>query len=147
MKDNVKDTKQYDDIIHLPHHVSSTHPQMSILDRAAQFSAFAALTGYDGAIKETARLTQERIELDEIAKAILDEKVRIIQDRISEEPELAITYFQPDEKKAGGAYITKKGALKKIDRYERTLLMQDGTRIIIEDILDITGEVVPSQIK
>ena len=134
MINDTNDVHRYEDIINLPHHVSRTHPQMAIIDRAAQFSPFAALTGYEGAIKETARLTDDRMELEESAKAVLDEKLRIIQEQISQEPEISITYFQPDEKKAGGAYLTLGGVVRKIDNYERTVILKDGRRIKINDI-------------
>ena len=96
---------QYEDIINLPHHVSATRPQMSMLDRAAQFSPFAALTGYDAAIKETGRLTDEKIEMDEEALNILNMKFQILVDSLDDEPEVTFTYFKPDERKAGGAYL------------------------------------------
>lgn len=144
MKDDFHDVHQYEDIIALPHHVSKTHPQMSLHDRAAQFSPFAALTGYDGAIKETARLTDKRIELDETRKMVLDEKLRIVQTQRSSEPVIKITYFQPDEKKVGGAYVSAIGTMKKIDEYERIVVMQDGTRIPIAEIIGITGEIFQS---
>ncbi|NLZ82485.1 MAG: hypothetical protein GX915_02335 [Clostridiales bacterium] len=102
------------------------------------------MTGYDGAIKETARLTDKRIELVEAAKSVLDEKLRIIQEQLSSQPEIEITYFQPDEKKAGGVYVSTFGIIKKIDNYKGTILMQDETRIDIEEIISITGEVVQS---
>lgn len=140
------DSKQtnYDDIIHLPHHVSKKHPQMSISDRAAQFAPFAALTGHGAAIKETARLTDARIELDENAKTILDEKLRIIQETLDERPEITVTYFQPDEKKAGGRYVSATGIVKKIDLYRRSVLMEDGRWIPILDIFEIEGELFRS---
>ncbi len=96
----------YDDIINLPYHVSATRPHMTAIDRAAQFPPFAALTGYDSAIKETARLTDERVELDEYAQDALSDRLQIIADRIKEHPEIAIIYFQPDARKNGGAYVT-----------------------------------------
>ena len=136
MEDN-KNRKSYDDIINLPHHISSDHAHMSIPDRAAQFSPFAALTGYDGAIKETARLTDQRIELDESAKNMLDEKLRMLQEQLSKKQEIEIIFFQQDELKAGGAYISIRGIVKQISRYESAIIMQDGTRIHIEDIVDI----------
>lgn len=134
-------TKSYDDIIHLPHHVSVAHPQMAAIDRAAQFSPFAALTGYDAAVKETARLTDERAELDEYMKDALSNKLQITADRLKEHPEIAITYFKPDEKKEGGSYITSMGAVKKIDKYERVVVMTDGTVISIDEIISIEGEI------
>lgn len=139
MNDN-QDTHQYDDIINLPHPVSVTHPRMSLIDRAAQFSPFAALTGYDAAIQETARLTSEKIELDEDGKAALDTKRHLLLDRLGEHPEVAITYFLPDEKKAGGVYVTVTGKVKKLDTYGRSLVMADGTLIPLDDILEIESE-------
>jgi hypothetical protein len=130
----------YDDIIDLPHHTSASRPRMSAHDRAAQFSPFAALTGYDSAVTETARLTDTRVELDEYSKADLNEKLCIIQDRIDQQPEVSITFFQPDKIKSGGAYITATGCVKKIDEYEHAVVMQDATKILINDILEIDGE-------
>lgn len=130
----------YEDIIHLQHHTSTSRPHMSAHDRAAQFSPFAALTGYDSAITETARLTETRVELDEYSKTDLNEKLRIIQDHIAQHFEVSITYFHPDNMKAGGAYITTTGCVKKIDEYEHVVLMQDGTEIPINDILEIDGD-------
>ena len=129
----------YDDIIKLPHHTSTSRPRMSAYDRAAQFSPFAALTGYDSAITETARLTDTRVELDEYSKADLNKKLCIIQDQMDKQSEVSITYFQPDKKKSGGAYITAIGCVKKIDEYGRTVVMRDATKIPIEDILEIDG--------
>ncbi len=133
-------TGPYDDIINLPHHVSRTHPKMSSANRAAQFSPFAALTGYDAAIKETARLTDKRIELGENAMAALDMKLRMLADIIADHPEIAVTYFQSDKKKQGGAYVTDIGSLKKIDDYEGNIVLMSGKKISIEDILDIECE-------
>ena len=137
-------SEPYDDIIDLPHHVSKKHPQMSSINRAAQFSPFAALTGYDSAIKETARLTDKRIVLDENAIADLDMKLNILADMSTEHPEVAVTYFKPDEKKKGGAYITVTGTLKKIDDYERAIVFVSGEKIAIEDILEIECELFKS---
>jgi len=134
-------TNSYDDIIHLPHHVSATHPQMPAADRAAQFSPFAALTGYESVIKEAARLTDKRLELDESAKEALNERLQIIAARLGNCPEISITYFQPDAKKAGGAYVTAIGAVKKIDEYERVIVMTDGLVISIDEILRIDGQI------
>ena len=132
--------KNYDDIINLPHHISATRPQMPMSDRAAQFASFAALTGYDSAIKETGRLTDERIELDEEALTALDMKYQILMDAFDDAPEVEITYFKPDERKAGGAYVTATGAVKRVDDFERQITMQDGTKIPMDDILSIDGE-------
>ena len=128
---------EYDDIINLPHHVSRKHPQMSIHDRAAQFAPFAALTGHGEAIAETARLTDRKIELDDYEKMKLDEKLLILQEHIMEMPEISVTYFCPDEKKEGGKYVTVTKTLRKINEMERTLLMEDGMQIRIEDILEV----------
>lgn len=130
----------YEDIINLPHHVSKTRPQMSMLDRAAQFSPFAALTGYDEAIKETGRLTDEKIELDEDTKAALDMKQAYLIEMIDEQPEITIIYFLPDARKAGGAYETVTGNLKRFDKYERLLILTNGKKIPMDDIADIESD-------
>ena len=130
----------YEDILNLPHHVSKTRPQMSMLDRAAQFSPFAALTGYDDAIKETGRLTDEKIEMDEDRKATLDMKQAYLIEMIDEQPEISITYFLPDAKKSGGAYVTVTGNLKRFDEYERLLILTDGKKIPMDDIADIESD-------
>ena len=128
---------RYDDIINLPHHVSATRPRMSMHDRAAQFSPFAALTGYDDAIDETARLTDKQFELSEDARNRLDEQLRLIADRIEEQPEIEVTYFQPDELKEGGKYVTTKGRVRIIDEYAREIVFADGTRIELDAISEI----------
>ena len=130
----------YEDILNLPHHVSKTRPQMSMLDRAAQFSPFAALTGYADAIKETGRLTDEKIEMDEDRKAALDMKQAYLIEMIDEQPEISITYFLPDTKKSGGAYVTVTGNLKRFDEYERLLILTDGKKIPMDDIADIESD-------
>ncbi len=130
----------YDDIIHLQHHVSKTRPQMSLEDRAAQFSPFAALTGYDAAILETGRLTEEKSELGEETRAILDRKQRYLAEIIDTKPEITVTYFVPDEKKSGGAYSTVTGFLKRIDEYERVLMLTDGRKIQLDAIFDIESD-------
>ncbi len=130
----------YDDIIHLPHHVSKTRPQMSLEDRAAQFSPFAALTGYDAAILETGRLTEDKLELGEETRAILDRKQRYLAEIIDTKPEITVTYFVPDEKKSGGAYSTVTGFLKRIDEYERQLVLTDGRKILLDAIFDIESD-------
>lgn len=137
----LEDTKhKYDDIINLPHHTSSKHPHMATIDRAAQFSPFAALTGYDAAVQETARLTEKRIELDEYEKAALDERLRLIQENLRKAPEVTITFFKPDDRKSGGAYLSATGYVKKIDTYEKCVVMSDAQKIPIEEILRIEGE-------
>lgn len=131
----------YEDIITLPHHISATRPQMSMIDRAAQFSPFAALTGYDAAIKETGRLTEEKIEMDEEALNNLNMKFQILVDSLGDEPEVTFAYFKPDEHKAGGAYIEVTGTVKKVDDFERQIVLHNGTKIPMDDILNIEGEV------
>lgn len=133
-------TRRYDDIINLPHPTSAKHPRMPISDRAAIFSPFAALTGHSAAIAETARLTDRRIELDEDSKAALDEKQHILENVIDQHPEIIVTWFQPDVRKDGGGYVTVVGALKRIDGVERAILLLDGTKIPLDDILDIESE-------
>lgn len=135
---------RYNDMIHLPHHVSSTHPQMDISERAAQFSPFAALTGHGAAIQETARLTDEKVELDENSKEILDEKILRLAEKIKDHPEVIITYFIADIKKEGGSYTTTDGCVKKIDDYEGVLCLMDGAKIPIVDIVELEGEVFRS---
>lgn len=134
-------TKKYDDIIHLPHHISTKKAQMPVIDRAAQFAPFAALTGHNAAIEETARQTEKRVELDAYIKESLNDKLQIISDWINEHPEIEITYFQPDEKKDGGAYVTANGIAKKINEYERLLVMEDGMAISIDEIISIEGQI------
>ncbi|MDL2327824.1 YolD-like family protein [Ruminococcaceae bacterium OttesenSCG-928-A11] len=133
-------TGPYDDIINLPHHESPTRPRMPRENRAAQFSPFAAVVGHDAAIKETGRLTDKRIELGESSIAELDMKLLMLADLIDEHPEISITYFLPDEKKEGGAYVTVTGAVKKIDDVQRVILFMDGKSIAITDIMEIECE-------
>lgn len=124
----------YDDIIDLPHPTSAKHPRMSTADRAAQFSPFAALVGHGAAIRETARLTDRKIELTEDEKAVLDEKLCLLNDTGGE---AVFTYFLPDERKDGGAYVTAVGSIKKLDLLERRVILADGAIISVEDILEI----------
>ena len=132
--------RKYNEIMGLPHLVSKTRPKMPMSDRAAQFAPFAALTGYDAAIKETGRLTVERIELDVEALSALDMKYQLLMEALDEAPEVTITYFQPDDRKAGGKYVSAVGAVKKIDDFERRITMQDGAKIPMDDVLSIEGE-------
>ena len=133
-------TDPYDDILHLPHPTSKRHPRMPIVDRAAQFSPFAALTGHRAAIEETARVTDRRIELDEDAKEQLDQMLQLLLERIDEQPEITVTWFSPDKKKAGGQYHTATGKLKRIDTQESRLILTDGAQIPLEDLLRIRIE-------
>lgn len=131
---------RYADIIDLPHHVSPSRPQMSLQDRAAQFAPFAALTGYDSVIKETGRLTDEKIELDEEALTALDMRYQILIDALDDKPEITITFFKADEHKKGGKYLAVTGTVKKIDAFERLIVMQDGVKIPMDDVLSIEGK-------
>ena len=133
--------KKYADIIDLPHHQSDTRPKMSNYDRAAQFSPFAALTGHADSIKETARLTDEYSEPSEEMKAIMNEKILFLMEQLESQPEITITFFKPDEKKQGGAYITITGVVKKIKTYERQIQMTTGDLIPIDMIFGIDGKI------
>ena len=133
----------YENIVHLQHHVSTTRKRMSMIDRAAQFSPFMALSGYDAAIQETARLTDEQIEMEEDRKAELDRKLQILGRRLSEYPDVTITYFQPDEKKTGGAYVAVVGRLKKIDDFARVITLVNGMKIRIDHVVDVESKILP----
>ena len=128
---------RYDDIINLPHHVSTNHPRMSMHDRAAQFAPFAALVGYDDAVAETARLTESRPELDEQEQRELNARLCALADHIQDQPEVRIRYFVPDEHKSGGAIVEVCGKIKRISQAERSIIMFDGTEISIPDLIEI----------
>jgi len=128
---------KYDDIINLPHHESKKHSRMSLEARSAQFAPFAALTGYDEAIKETARQTDKRIEINEELKKFLNEKLKLIKKEIHKKPKIIVTYFVPDSKKEGGKYITVKGNVIKIDEYKKKMILENNTEISISEIIDI----------
>ncbi len=134
------DRHKYDDIIMLPHHVSKKHPQMPLPNRAAQFSPFAALSGHDAAIQETARLTDTFIELDENRKSQLDEQLRLIRENLEYRPKVEVTYFEQDETKSGGTYITMCGRVKNIDEYRRRIIFAEGDILSIESIFSIRGD-------
>ena len=131
----------YDDILHLPHHVSKNHPQMSMRDRAAQFSPFAALTGYENAIDETGRLTEQRRELSEHEWSELNRKMSILVEHISEKPEVSIEYFVPDERKTGGSYMILTGSVVQISISGRTITMRDECVVRWDDIVKMSGAV------
>lgn len=133
--------RNYEDIIGLEHPVSQNHPPMDRLDRAVQFSPFAALTGYEEALKETERLTDIKRELGEDEARILDEKLRIIDERIGEGPEVSVTYFEPDERKTGGRYITVKDVIKRIDHQRMELVLEKGTRILAREITGLESDI------
>ena len=128
---------RYDDIINLPHHVSTTRQRMSMHDRAAQFAPFSALVGYDDAVAETARLTEARPELDEQEQQAINERLAYIADHIHEQLEIRIKYFVPDEHKSGGAILEISGKVKKISATDKAIVIADGCIITITDVMDI----------
>lgn len=129
--------ENYEDIINMPHHISKKHPQMKMEARAAQFAPFAALTGYDDEIKETARLTNKRLELTEEMKSELDQKIQMLILNKDNTSNVIITYFKPDDKKQGGKYVKAIGKIKKIDKYNQKIILENLIRIPINDILNI----------
>ena len=130
----------YEDIVNIPRHISKVHPQATMADRAARFSPFAAISGYEDMVKEAARVTEERIDITDATKELLNEKLNMIIEFLDEEPEVTITYFEPDKKKDGGAYISITGTVKRIDEYERIVLMSDDKKIRIEEIYAIESD-------
>lgn len=130
----------YNDIINLSR-PNSKRSRMSLEQRSAQFASFAALSGFEGQVKEKARLTSKRVEIDEEVKAILDMKLKVIKDRIKSNPEVEITYFIPDDKKEGGKYVTIKNTIIKLDYYNRKILTAEGTKISLDEIIDIQSEI------
>lgn len=130
----------YEDIVNLPPHISQKHPQPTMMERAARFAPFAAITGYEDMVLEEARVTEERIDLDEGTKAELNEKLNVILEFLDRQPEVRFTYFEPDKRKSGGTYISVTGVVKCIDGQEHTVLLADGKKINIHDIYNIEGE-------
>lgn len=133
----MKVANNYDDIINLPYPRPGKRARMSMTDRGAQFSPFAALVGYDAAIKETARLTGNRIELTEGEKLILNETIQEIAGKLPNQPEVRITHFLPDIRKDGGEYVSEQCRIKKIEPYGRGLILADGRMILFEDIIGL----------
>lgn len=131
------DSHKYKDIINLPHPTSKSHPRMSMAERAAQFSPFAALTGYGGVIQEAGRLTEMKKELGDSEIEELERNLSRLAENAGQRPLISVTYFQPDKKKKGGAYITVTGRFKEINEAEHRLLLTDRTEIPIENILRI----------
>jgi hypothetical protein len=131
---------RYDDIIGLEHPISKTHPPMARIKRAAQFASFDALTGFGAAIHEAGRETEEKKELSEDEIDMINARLAVIEQHIKEQPSIAVTYFLPDEKKAGGRYVTVSGNVRKLDGIERAIIMADRTKIPIEDVRYIEGE-------
>lgn len=132
--------RNYDDMINMPCPTSPRHPRMPRADRAAQFAPFAALTGYDAAIDETGRLTDTKIDISEDMREKLDLKQNFLADIIDEQPEISVTYFIPDKKKSGGAYVTENGRLKQIDEYEQLIILTDGKKIPIQEVYSIESD-------
>ena len=132
---------KYDDIINLPHHESTKHLKMSALDRTAQFMPFAALTGHGAAVRETARLTNNKVELDEIKKEELNEHLQLIKTQLVQKPQVSITYFVPDTKKEGGAYFTITGTIGKVEETRHQVIMENGTVIPMNDIYEIKSTI------
>ena len=128
---------RYDDIINLPHHVSTKRKRMAMIDRAAQFSPFAALTGHSSAVNETARLTDSFSEPDEYEKAAIDAKLRFISDISGQKPEISVVYFEPDKRKDGGEYLTVTGTASRVDENLGCLIMSDGRKISVDFIREI----------
>ena len=137
LNDNILTSENYDDIINLPHHVSKNHKPMPLINRAAQFAPFAALTGYDAAIYEAARLTENRIELTDYLNNQLNDKMNAILQNIDNKPLVKIVYFKPDEFKSGGKYVKIVGNLKFINEENHTVVLVDGMEIKISEIVDI----------
>ena len=131
---------KYESIKYLPHHVSDKRPHMSMHDRAAQFSPFAALTGYDDAVEETARLTDSRYELSDYELEVLNAKLNFLRENVDDEPEITVLYFKPDDKKDGGAYLEQTGNVRKVRDYEQQIVMEDGLIIQFSDIYDLSGD-------
>lgn len=132
---------KYDDLLDLPHPVSAAHPRMPLIDRAAQFSPFAALSGYEDELEEAARLTEAERAPGEAVLADLDARLRLLAAHVSEHPEITATYFVPDEKKDGGRYVTAAGRVKKVRAAEREIELTDGRRIAFERLLALEGAV------
>lgn len=137
MSEYYKDEHKYDDIILLPHHQSNERARMSLHDRAAQFAPFAALSGHEEAIEETARLTDAKITLDETAIEAINEKLFEISQHLGDKWNVSVTYFKPDYQKSGGSYLTDVGAIKKIDEVEKVIFMDSGMKIAMENIVGI----------
>ena len=139
---SMTETHKYDDIINLPHHVSHSRPRMSNYDRAAQFSPFAALTGYGDAVKETERITDNKLELAEDEKQLLNEKMQILLENLDVNPKITVTYFEPDKKKSGGVYLTKIGNVKEIDIIGQKIIFTDKSFVKTDCVKNITSPMI-----
>ena len=140
------ETHKYDDIIDLPHPVSPTRAGMPMIDRAAQFAPFAALTGYDAVIEETGRLTDSAAELTESSKQVLDARLGELAAQCHKKPQIRVTCFVPDSRKSGGSYVVRTGNLKRIDEYEQALIFTDGTRIPLHAIYGLEGDPISEEV-
>lgn len=134
-------TGKYDDILSLPHPTSSRFPRMGAIERAAQFSPFAALTGYDDAIQETGRLTQQPVELQEDARQDLDQKQHLLLELAHCTPEVSVSYFLPDTQKDGGAYVTVRDRLRSVDPLRRLMILKNGTQIPLDAVIELDSPV------
>lgn len=137
MSNSSKTELKYADMLHMPHYTSPTRPRMSMHNRAAQFSPFAALSGYDDAVKESARLTDRLLELDDYTRSILDDKLRLLVEHSEEQPMVTLTYFEPDQTKSGGAYMSVSGIIHAIDAYRQIVVMENHIEIPIQQICEI----------
>lgn len=137
---------RYADILDLPHHRSATHPPMSAHDRAAQFSPFAALPGYHHFLAESARPTDVKIELDDSAQEVLNERLNKLRAVLKQQPKVSISYFLPNKTKAGGIYVVATGCVKIIDTCKRLIVLKEGPKIPMDDIVDLTGDFPPSKV-
>lgn len=133
--------KKYENILNHKRHYSLSHPKMSNEKRAAQFAPFAALTGFEDKANETARQTQQRIIIDENEIDLINNKLKLIEFKLNEQPTVKITYFEKDAFKEGGKYITAAGCVQSIDLLNSNILMSDGTKVPVNDIIDIDGDI------
>ncbi len=141
----MQEKDNYEDIMELPHHVSRKHPQMTMAQRAAQFMPFVAMQGQMESVRETERLTDDRIDLDDTVKEMVDRKLQHLLASVKDRPEIKVYYFVPDQRKEGGAYCIKTGQVKKIDVYNNVVIFVDGERIPINDIMDLEGNIFPEE--
>lgn len=134
------ETFPYEDIIDVPHHISKKYPEPTMMERAARFHPFAAITGYEEMVLEAARITEARIDLDEEALTVINKKLNMLRESLDQEPKVTVTYFEPDKKKSGGAYVSVTDIVKLIDEYEQIVIMGDDKKISIKDVYSIEGD-------
>lgn len=132
----------YDDIMNIPYSGRKDEGALSMHQRAAQFAPFAALVGHDSMIMETARLTDEELEIADETFVILNRKMNYLKMMLHQRPLVTITYFLADERKSGGEYRTSTGIIRKIDDYENIIVMEDNTIIPLQHILDLDSEII-----